>query len=128
MERGRDIKQLRPDIPQAEVNETMTEMEQFQNTTLRPILKFQNELLSVHFSQFARSYKKDWGSISNEKKIVFIENAMMKNQGLRNTIIGMIIGLITKEEQDYYLKNKSEINRRIIQMGKQRIVSNLSKL
>ena len=68
MERGRNLIKLRPEIPQADVNGTMTEIEQFQNTTLRPILKFQNDLLSIHFSQFARSYKKDWGSISNEKK------------------------------------------------------------
>lgn len=128
MERGRDLKNLRPVIPQADVNETMTDMEQFQNKTLRPILKFQNELLSTHFSQFARSYKKDWGSISNENKIAFIENALIKNQGLKNTVIGMIIGLFTLKEQEFYLKNKSEINRRIIQMGKQRIESHLSDL
>ena len=77
MERGRNLIKLRPEIPQADVNGTMTEIEQFQNTTLRPILKFQNDLLSIHFSQFARSYKKDWGSISNEKKIVF--NVFIKN-------------------------------------------------
>ncbi|MEZ7901093.1 MAG: hypothetical protein ACI8RY_000828 [Urechidicola sp.] len=128
MERGRNLIKLRPEIPQADVNGTMTEIEQFQNTTLRPILKFQNDLLSIHFSQFARSYKKDWGSISNEKKIVFIESSMMKNQGLRNTIVGMIIGLFSLKEHEFYLTTKSEINRRIIQMGKERIASNLSIL
>lgn len=128
MERGRDLIKLRPKVPQADVNENMTEIEEFQNTTLRPILKFQNDLLSSHFSQFARSYKKDWGSISTEKKIVFIENSMMKNQGLRNTIVGIIIGLFSLKEYEFYLTTKSEINRRIIQMGKERIVSNLSIL
>ncbi|MEN8927988.1 MAG: glyoxalase [Flavobacteriales bacterium] len=128
MERGRNLIQLRPEIPQADVNETMTEMEQFQNTTLRPILKFQHELLCAHYSQFARGYKKDWGSISNEKKIVFIENSVMNNQALKKTIVGIIMGLFTLEEQQFYLTNKSEINRRIIQMGKQRIISNLASL
>lgn len=128
MERERYLTELRPEIPQAEVNETMTELEQFQNATLRPILKFQNEWLSGYFSQFAKSYKKDWGSISNEKKTIFIETSLMKNQGLKNTIIGIVIGLFTLEEQKFYLENKSAINRRIIQMGKERIVSNLPSL
>ena len=128
MERGRNLIQLRPEISSAEVNKTMSEVEQFQNSTLRPILKFQNELLIAHFSQFARNIKKDWGSISNEKKEIFIENSLMKNQGLRNMLIGFTLGLITLEEHKIYLNNKSEINRRIIQMAKERIVSNLSIL
>jgi hypothetical protein len=53
---------------------------------------------------------------------------MMKNQGLRNTIVGMIIGLFSLKEHEFYLTTKSEINRRIIQMGKERIASNLSIL
>ncbi len=128
MERGRNLRQLRPEISSAEVNKTMSEVEQFQNSTLRPILKFQNELLIAHFSQFARNIKKDWGSISNEKKEIFIENSLMKNQGLRNMLIGFTLGLITLKEHKIYLNNKSEINRRIIQMAKERIVSNLSIL
>ena len=128
MERGRNLIQLRPEISSAEVNKTMSEVEQFQNSTLRPILKFQNELLIAHFSQFARNIKKDWGSISNEKKEIFIENSLMKNQGLRNMLIGFTLGLITLKEHKIYLNNKSEINRRIIQMAKERIVSNLSIL
>jgi DNA replication protein DnaD len=40
------------------VNKKMIEIEQFQNSTLRPILKFQNELLSAYFSEFARSHQK----------------------------------------------------------------------
>jgi|DEB0MinimDraft_12_1074336.scaffolds.fasta_scaffold53812_1 hypothetical protein len=128
MERGRYLKELRPEIKTAELNENMTEIEQFQNSVLRPILKFQNELLSVHFSQFAKAYQKNWDTLSNEKKTVFIENSLMKNQGLRKTIIGFVIGLISLKEYENYLLNKSELNRRIIQMSKERILSNLSFL
>ena len=125
MERGRDLIKLRPEIPAAKITKGISDIEEFQNVTIRPIIKFQNDFLIQFYSTHARGYKKDWGSISNEKKELFIENSMNKNQNLKNTFIGSIIGYFTKEEQDYYFQNKSEVNRRIVQIIKQRVLSNL---
>ena len=125
MERGRDIIKLRPEIPAAKITEGISDIEEFQNITIRPIIKFQNNFLIKFYSNFARGYAKDWGSISNEKKEIFIETSLKKNQNLKNTFIGSIIGFFTKEELDFYFLNKSEVNRRIVQITKQRILSNL---
>lgn len=126
--RKEKILALRPEIPQAEITKGISEVEEFQNLTLRPIIKFQNDLLVQVYSNHARSYQKDWGSISNEKKEIFIENSMKLNQNLKNTFVGIILGFFTQEEFDFYIQNKSEINRRIVQIIKQRVLSNLAIL
>jgi hypothetical protein len=128
MERGRDLIKLRPEIPAAKITEGISDVEEFQNLTLRPIIKFQNDFLIRVYSNFARSYQKDWGSISNEKKELFIETSMNKNQNLKNKLIGSVIGFFTKEELDIYFQYNSELNRRIVQIIKQRVLSNLSNI
>jgi len=125
MERGRDLKKLRPEIRAAKITEGITPIEEFQNITIRPIIKFQNDYLIQYYSNFARGYQKDWGSISNEKKENFIKTSLNKNQNLKNTFIGSITGFFTSEELDFYFQNKSELNRRIVQIIKQRVLSNL---
>ncbi len=126
MERGRDLIKLRPKIPAAKITEGISEIEQFQNSTLRPIIKFQHDLLIQLFSDHANGFQKNWDSLSNEKKELFIENSMNKNQNLKNKFVGVIFGFFTKEELEFYFENKSELNRRIVQIIKQRVLSNLS--
>ena len=54
--RNRDavLSDLRPDIPSAKVLPGMTPEEQFQNNTLRPIAKLQDQLLVAVFRNYAR--------------------------------------------------------------------------
>ena len=53
---------LRPEIPSARVSENMSLDEQFQNRTLRPIAKLQDELLLEVFRNYTKKHKKpaDW--------------------------------------------------------------------
>jgi len=126
--RKEQILALRPEIPQAEINHGISEIEQFQNNTLRPIIKFQHEIILSIFSSFVRKIHKDWGSISNEKKTVIVENVLSKNQQIKNNYTGIIGGLMSLEEFEFYQLNVSKINRRISQIIKQRIQTNLADL
>ena len=51
------LKSLRPDILTKKINADMSSEEYFQNTVLRPIIKFQNDLLISVFLQFCKKYK-----------------------------------------------------------------------
>jgi len=126
--RQEQIKNLRPDIPQAEITSGISKIEEFQNTALRQIIKFQHEVILLLFSKYARKIHKNWGSISNEKKEEFIESVMGKNQQLKNQYIGVVVGLMSIEEVQFYQANSSEINRRISQIIKQRIQTNLGSI
>ena len=79
----------------------MSSEEYFQNTVLRPIIKFQNELLIAAFLNFSNQYKNVFFNLSTEKKIVYIENALAKDSTFRNSLKNLIVGLFTVEEYGF---------------------------
>ncbi|MFL9829613.1 glyoxalase [Flavobacterium sp. ARAG 55.4] len=88
----------------------------FQNEVLRPILKLQNDLFIASFHNYISKYKRDFYSLSVEKKIATIENAIQKDIKFRNALKGMIIALFTVEEYTSYIKNSSSLNKRMMNM------------
>lgn len=113
---------LRPTL-ELEILETTTTIEQFQNQTLRPILKLQNEIYSVLFSTYATRQKADYDSLSGTKKRTFIEQSLQKDSVLKNTFIGITIGMFTPDELEKYSLESKEHNRRIITMLIERLKS-----
>lgn len=97
--------------------------EVFQNQTLRPILKLQNDLLIDVFKNYIAKYKNDFYSYTVDKKLSYIENAIQKDIKFRNSLKGMIIGLFTLEEYDVYIKASSSLNKRMMNMVIERIKS-----
>jgi len=97
--------------------------EKFQNETLRPILKWQNELLLEVFRNYASKQKGVFFSLSPEKKEAYIENVIQKDIKLRNTIKGIVIGLFSLEEFKDYIKNSSNLNKRMMNLVIERLKS-----
>jgi len=93
----------------------------FQNKTLRPILKIQNELFLESFLNYANKYKNDFFNLSTEKKLSFIENSIHKDIKFRNALKGMIIALFTIEEFRDYTLNSSSLNKRMMNLLIERI-------
>jgi hypothetical protein len=90
--------------------------EKFQNQTIRPILKLQNDLFLDVFRNYVAKYKNDFYSYSVEKKLQYIENAIHKDIKFRNSLKGIVIGLFTIVEYDAYIKNSSNLNKRMMNM------------
>jgi len=97
--------------------------EKFQNQTLRPILKLQNDLFVEVFKNHVSKHKNDFYSYPVEKKLVFIENAIQKDIKFRNALKGMVIGLFTTEEYATYILNSSALNKRMMNMLIERLKS-----
>lgn len=97
--------------------------ETFQNATLRPILKLQNELLIAVFRNYITKYKGDFLSYSTDKKLHYIENAIQKDIKFRNSIKGMVIGLFSLKEYEAYIQNSSNLNKRMMSMVIERLKS-----
>lgn len=106
-------------------NELATSLpeEKFQNQTLRPILKWQNELLLEVFRNYASKQKGVFFSLSPEKKEAYIENVIQKDIKFRNTIKGIVIGLFSLEEFQDYIKNSSNLNKRMMNLVIERLKS-----
>lgn len=108
------------------ISEEITEVENFQNQTLRPVLKLQNDLYITLFKSYATRQKSDYETLSGAKKRTFIEQSLQKDLVLKNTFIGITIGLFTMEELTVYITQSKDYNRRIITMLIERL-KNLTK-
>jgi len=102
--------------------------ELFQNEVLRPILKLQNDLFLASFINHLAKNKIDFKTISIEKKFAIIENAIQKDIKFRNALKGMILGLFTLEEYSSYIKNSSNLNKRMMNMLIERLKSQVQLL
>ena len=105
---------IRPNIDTIDKSLKTKDVEAFQNNVLRPILKFQNDLLLQIFIDYANQYKGVFFKISDHEKLSYIQQALSTNQRLRSLILGTIVGLFTVEDFGYYKLNSSALNKRII--------------
>jgi hypothetical protein len=102
--------------------ETLSE-EIFQNKILRPILKFQNGLLLDVLRNYIQKHNKNFDALSVDKKISYIESAVQKDIKFRNSLKGFVLGLFTQEEYQEYIKNSSQLNKRMMNLVLERYIS-----
>ncbi len=123
MTRTEQLLQLRPIL--ALSTEEASAAEKFQNETLRPILKFQNDLVVQFFKNYCVKRKSIFFKMDTKGQSNYIEKTLLKDQKLKQSLIGLIIGFFTVEEYNNYLNAESEYNRRITRMLIKRLQSNL---
>ena len=126
--RDTNLLKIRPEIPNAKVTLLMSEEECFQNKTIRPIAKLQNNLLVEVFKHYIKKHKNVFYNLSIEKRMHYIENAIHKNMKFRNSLKGIMIGQFTIEEHRKYISNSSAINKRMMGIVKERLKQNIQLL
>ena len=126
--RSESLLDIRPSIPQAQFNSQMSFNERFQNQTLRPVIKLQNDLLVEAFKNYANKHKGTFYDLSLEKKFQYIERAVQKDIKFRNSLKGMIIGQFTVEEYRDYITNSSALNKRMMNMVVERLKDQIQLL
>lgn len=114
--RSQNLLEIRPVIPSVLVTDTMGKEEQFQNRTLRPIIKLQNSLLLLIFKNYIGKHKNGFYDLDLQKRLDFIGNSIQKDIKFRNSLKGIIIGQFTEAEYEVYIQNSSSLNKRMMQM------------
>lgn len=127
MSRDEFIQQFRGDIL-GNINDQSSVEEEFQNKTLRPILKLQNDLIIQVFKNYLNLNKIHLNNGQVEHNMNVVEKAISKDSQLQNTYKGIIIALFTSEEYQLYSTFSSGINKRIRSMLMERIQSQLQLL
>jgi hypothetical protein len=119
-----EIKAFRPMVSVMNSDET-SELECFQNETLRPVIKLQHDLLIRLFSTnpLVKNISASKGSrIEFQKKV---KDLITGQPTMKNQLIGMVSGMLTTSEIEFYLSHQTELNKRIHGMICQRIADTL---
>ena len=102
-----------------------TPIEQFQNTTIRPILKYQHSILIVFFSSNVHVKYIVSANYSLLKKQNQLKLFASKQLAFRAQLLGIVTGLFTELEFEFYLSEKVNLDKRIANMILDRFYSTL---
>ncbi|MCX6195738.1 MAG: hypothetical protein NTY55_03670 [Flavobacteriia bacterium] len=100
-------------------------IEQFQNTTIRPILKYQHTILIVFFSSNVHVQYIVSANYSLLKKQNQLKLFASKQLAFRAQLLGIVTGLFTDAEFEFYLSEKVNLDKRIANMILDRFYSTL---
>ncbi|WP_452224481.1 glyoxalase [Lacinutrix chionoecetis] len=123
--RDQQLLAIRPTIASIRITDNMSRDERFQNLTLRPIIKLQNDLFIEVFRNYIAKHKNVFYELTTERRLHFIDNAIHKDIKFRNSLKGMVIGQFTTEEYLNYIENSSALNKRMMNIVIQRLQSNI---
>ena len=106
------------------INSNTSDLERFQNEVIRPIIKMQNNFLVVLFEDYLKNRKIEFYILKYEDQENKINTILTKDINFKNILLGSIVGHFNENEIKVYLKSTSELNKRIIQIIKQRLLDN----
>ena len=128
IDRDERLLRQRPDLPVSKIKDNMSSEEYFQNTVLRPILKFQNDILIEVFKTYINKRKNVYYTLNQNQKLNYVTYSIQKDIKFRNQLKGMIVGLFSLEEYELYTENSSALNKRMMNLMIQRIQNQLQLL
>ena len=121
--RDKLVVNLRPVITTINSELVKSDQEKFQNEVIRPIIKFQHELIVKIFSSYLQTKNIDLTSMSPEIRSAKIKSIFQKDRSLIIELKCIIVAYFTTSEYENYTLMKSEVNKRLIQIIRERILS-----
>ncbi|MBT2559533.1 hypothetical protein J7E24_17250 [Hymenobacter sp. ISL-91] len=115
------LQALRPTVA-AETATTSATAGDFLHATLRPVLKLQNPLLLAVVADFVRDHHVPLASATPADRLRLLAGLLGRNTKLRYTVVGLITGQFTHEELAFYRQNRSELNRRLLELATRRVL------
>jgi hypothetical protein len=106
-----------------QIFDSTSELESFVHQTLRPVLKFQNEVLVRVSVKQVQKFQKDFQKSDLKKQQKSISEILVNDLQLKNTLLGVVIGQFKPFELTFYLEHESDLKKRIFQMIEVRILS-----
>lgn len=91
----------------------------FLHTTLRPVLKLQNDRLLAAVADFVRDHHIVLVPTDQQHQLAEL---LARNTKLRYTVVGLVTGLFTSAEYAFYRQHRPELNRRLLELAQQRVL------
>tara|TARA_B100001173_G_C15707515_1_gene428742 strand:- start:85 stop:456 length:372 start_codon:yes stop_codon:yes gene_type:complete len=122
------MQKVRPKLPDALTEGELKEEELFQNMVLRPVIKMQHDVLILRVKSYFISKRVMFNVMDKKKRTLAIEQAFLGDNAFKKEIQGMILGQLDTTEYQRYLKNERTMNKRIIQMVRNRMLDSVLQL
>ena len=122
------MEKVRPKLPESLIEGHLKEEELFQNMVLRPVIKMQHDVLILRVKSYFTSKRVMFNVMDKKKRTLAIEQAFLGDNAFKKEIQGMILGQLNVDEFQGYLKNERSMNKRIIQMVRNRMLDSLLDL
>jgi len=126
--RDSSLKKIRPGIPMILEEAATSVEERFQNTCLRPVLKFQNDLLLAIFRSYLELRKGTFYGLSKSKRLEYIEHAVRKDLKFKNLLIGIVAGQFMVSEWEIYYAHEKELRKRLTGLLVRRIQDGMAAM
>lgn len=107
---------------------TPTAVADFQNQVLRPLLKLQHAALLATVADFAADYHLNLSPDAPTEVARVLTDLLTRNVRLRATLTGLVTGLFTSTERAVYRQHRNELNRRLLDLAQQRVLTSLDDL
>ncbi len=124
-DRDQTLLSLRPHISTIDLEKISLSEESFQNKTVRPILKLQQDIIIGLVKNFLQRHKVNYTAMSLPEKEKFIDLALNRDLKLKNTLLGIVIGHFTVLELMEFNSNSQNLSKRIADLLQQRIIDNI---
>lgn len=111
---------LRPEVPTEPANNPD---EQFQNNTLRPVLKMQHATLAAICDHYLTKRKVPLGQTAKAQRREKLKEMLTRDNRFRSLLFGVVVGQFIPAEMAVYLENEGAHNRRITSMLIDRLLS-----
>lgn len=124
MNQERDLSVVKSILPIVIYDKSLdsNEIESFQNSVIRPILKFQNQLLNELVLERVKNLNARFKLLSNEEQEALILSNVKKDIALRNQLIGIVLAFFNQDEFKVYSLYNKELSKRIVEMIVQRVL------
>ena len=122
------MEKVRPNLPKSLIEGHIKEEELFQNMVLRPVIKMQHDILILRVQSHFLSKKIVFHMMDKKKRVNAIESAFQNDNAFKKEIQGMILGQLNPEEFQRYLKSERSMNKRVIQMVRNRMLDSILEL
>lgn len=77
------------------------------------------------FKNYIARQKVDFNDLTKERRKNFIAQSIQKDVTLKNTLIGITLGIFTEQEMEAYFGESKAFNKRIITMLIERITNQI---
>jgi hypothetical protein len=95
-----------------QIFDSTNELESFVHQTLRPVLKFQNEILVRLSLKHVQKFQKDFPKYDLRKQQKIISEMLVNDFQLKNTLLGVVVGQFKPFELAFYLENDSDLKKK----------------